>query len=84
LFNRKPKYVAAAETSSLAEGSWLEIASQYAICMGPVGAMLLGSGSSSSVWRPSLSGFIPHRQWGIFVASIFYASGWAMGAYRNF
>jgi hypothetical protein len=25
-----------------------------------------------------------HRQWGIFIASIFYAFGWAMGVYRNF
>jgi hypothetical protein len=25
-----------------------------------------------------------HRQWGIFIASFFYAFGWAMGVYRNF
>jgi len=25
-----------------------------------------------------------HRQWGIFIASIFYAIGWAIGVYRNF
>jgi hypothetical protein len=25
-----------------------------------------------------------HRQWGIFIASIFYAFAWAMGVYRNF
>jgi len=58
--------------------------------MGPVGAILLGSGSK---W-----GFViglatqpfwfytsfRHRQWGIFIASIFYAFGWAIGVYRNF
>ena len=25
-----------------------------------------------------------HRQWGIFIASIFYTLGWAIGVYRNF
>jgi hypothetical protein len=24
-----------------------------------------------------------HRQWGIFIASIFYAVGWAIGVYRE-
>src|SRR6516165_6822192 len=45
LLARGPKYVAIATTSSPAEGGWLEFASQSAIFVGPVGAMLLGSGS---------------------------------------
>ena len=45
LLARGRKYVAIAKTSFPAEGGWLEFASQSAIFMGPVGAMLLGSGS---------------------------------------
>ena len=90
LFTRGPKYVAAAKTSSPAEGGWLEFASQSAIFMGPVGAMLLGSGSrwgfviglaTQPFWFYTS---FRHRQWGIFIASIFYAVGWAIGVYRNF
>jgi hypothetical protein len=90
LLKRKPKYVPAAKTSHLAERSWFEIASQSAIFVGPVGAMLLGSGSrwgfvvglaTQPFWFYTS---FRHRQWGIFVASIFYACGWAMGVYRNF
>ena len=25
-----------------------------------------------------------HRQWGIFIASVFYGLAWAIGVYRNF
>ena len=45
LLTRGPKYVAITNISSPAERGWLEFASQSAIFMGPVGAMLLGSGS---------------------------------------
>jgi hypothetical protein len=71
-------------------GAWLEFASQSAIFMGPIGAMLLGSGSrwgfviglaTQPFWFYTS---FRHRQWGIFFASIFYAFGWAMGVYRNF
>ena len=77
-------------TSSSAKGAWLEFASQSAIFMGPIGAILLGSGSrwgfvvglaTQPFWFYTS---FRHRQWGIFIASIFYASGWAMGVYRNF
>ena len=89
-FTRAPKYVAIAKTSSPAKGGWLELASQSAIFMGPVGVMLLGSGSrwgfviglaTQPFWFYTS---FRHRQWGIFIASIFYAFGWAMGVYRNF
>ena len=90
LFIHEPKYVATAETSSPAKGTWLEFASQSAIFMGPVGAMLLGSGNrwgfviglaTQPFWFYTS---FRHRQWGIFIASIFYAVGWAIGVYRNF
>jgi len=90
LFTRGTKYVATAKTSSPAERGWREFASQSAIFMGPVGAMLLGSGSrwgfviglaTQPFWFYTS---FRHRQWGIFIASIFYAFGWAMGVYRNF
>ena len=90
LLARGRKYVAIAKTSFPAEGGWLEFASQSAIFMGPVGAMLLGSGSrwgfvvglaTQPFWFYTS---FRHRQWGIFIASIFYAFGWAMGVYRNF
>ena len=45
MFSRVRNYVAPRKTSSPAEWGWLEFASQAAIFMGPVGAMLLGSGS---------------------------------------
>ena len=89
-FTRGPKYVAIAKTSYPAEGGWLELASQSAIFMGPVGVMLLGSGSrwgfviglaTQPFWFYTS---FRHRQWGIFIASIFYAFGWSMGVYRNF
>jgi len=89
-FTRAPKYVAIAKTSSPAEGGWLEFASQSAIFLGPVGAILLGSGNrwgfviglaTQPFWFYTS---FRHRQWGIFIASIFYAFGWAMGIYRNF
>jgi hypothetical protein len=90
LFTRGPKYGGKAKTSSRAKGAWLEFASQSAIFMGPVGAMLLGSGSrwgfvialaTQPFWFYTS---FRHRQWGIFIASLFYASGWAIGVYRNF
>jgi hypothetical protein len=58
--------------------------------MGPVGAMLLGSGNrwgfviglaTQPFWFYTS---FRHRQWGIFIASICYAFGWAIGVYRNF
>ena len=90
LLARGRKCVAIAKTSFPAEGGWLEFASQSAIFMGPVGAMLLGSGSrwgfviglaTQPFWFYTS---FRHRQWGIFIASIFYAVGWAIGVYRNF
>ena len=78
------------KTPSRAGWAWLDFASQCAIFMGPVGAMLLGSGSrwgfvvglaTQPFW---LYTSFRHRQWGIFIATIFYAFGWAMGVYRNF
>src|SRR5690242_2272213 len=90
LFTRSLRYMAATKTSSLAQGTWLDFASPSAIFMGPVGAMLLGSGSrwgfviglaTQPFWFYTS---FRHRQWGIFIASIFYAFGWAMGVYRNF
>ena len=89
-FTREPKYVAIAKTWPPAEGGWLEFTSQSAIFMGPVGAILLGSGNrwgfviglaTQPFWFYTS---FRHRQWGIFIASIFYAFGWAMGVYRNF
>lgn len=82
--------VIASKTSSLAASTLLEFVSQAAIFMGPVGAMLLGNGSrwgfvlglaAQPFWFYTS---FRHRQWGIFIASIFYALGWAMGVYRNF
>jgi hypothetical protein len=79
-----------AKASFHAKGAWLEFASQFAIFMGPVGAMLLGSGNR---WGFAIGLTIQpfwfytsfrHRQWGIFIATIFYAFGWAIGVYRNF
>ena len=70
--------------------TWLEFVSQAAIFMGPVGAILLGNGSrwgfvlglaAQPFWFYTS---FRHRQWGIFIASIFYALGWAIGVYRNF
>ena len=70
--------------------TWLEFVSQAAIFMGPVGAILLGNGSrwgfvlglaTQPFWFYTS---FRHRQWGIFIASIFYALGWAIGVYRNF
>ena len=90
LFAPGPRYVAAAKTSFRAKAGWLEVASQSAIFMGPVGAMLLGSGSRwgfiiGLVTQPFwFYTSFRHRQWGIFIASIFYTFGWAMGVYRNF
>ena len=90
LFSRGRNCVATRKTSSPAEGGWLEFVSQSAIFMGPVGAMLLGVGSrwgflvglaTQPFWFYTS---FRHRQWGIFIASIFYAIGWAVGAYRNF
>jgi hypothetical protein len=45
LFTRAARDVATTKTSFPAQGTWLEFASQSAIFMGPIGAMLLGSGS---------------------------------------
>jgi hypothetical protein len=90
LFTRGAKYVHTANTSSPEKGAWLEFASQSAIFMGPVGAILLGSGSRwgfviGLVTQPFwFYTSFRHRQWGIFIANIFYAFGWAMGVYRNF
>jgi hypothetical protein len=90
LFTRRPKYIATAKTSSFSRREWLELAAQSAIFVGPVGAMLLGSGSrwgfviglaTQPFWFYTS---FRHRQWGIFIASVFYAIGWAMGVYRNF
>jgi hypothetical protein len=73
-----------------AKGTWLECTSQSAIFMGPVGAILLGSGSRwGFILGLAIQPFwfytsFRHRQWGIFIASFFYAFGWAMGVYRNF
>ena len=70
--------------------TWLEFASQSAIFMGPVGAILLGSGSRwGFILGLAIQPFwfytsFRHRQWGIFIASFFYAFGWAIGVYRNF
>jgi hypothetical protein len=89
LLTRARTYLAR-KTLSPAEGAWLEFASQSVIFMGPIGAMLLGSGSrwgfvvglaTQPFWFYTS---FRHRQWGIFIASIFYASGWAMGVYRTF
>jgi hypothetical protein len=77
-------------TSVPAKSTLLELISQAVIFMGPVGAMLLGNGSrwgfvlglaTQPFWFYTS---FRHRQWGIFIASIFYALGWAMGVYRNF
>jgi hypothetical protein len=90
LFTRAPRNVATAKTSPPAEWAWLEFASQFVIFMGPIGAILLGSGSrwgfviglaTQPFWFYTS---FRHRQWGIFIASIFYAFGWATGVYRNF
>jgi hypothetical protein len=73
-----------------AKRTWLEFASQSAIFMGPVGAILLGSGSRwGFILGLAIQPFwfytsFRHRQWGIFFVSFFYAFGWAMGVYRNF
>lgn len=45
LLTQTPRNVATAKTSSPARWAWLEFASQFAIFMGPIGAMLLGSGT---------------------------------------
>ena len=90
LFTRAARDVGTTKTSFAAQGTWLEFASQSAIFMGPIGAMLLGSGSrwgfviglaTQPFWFYTS---FRHRQWGIFIASIFYAFAWAMGVYRNF
>ena len=90
LFTRAARDVATTKTSFPAQGTWLEFASQSAIFLGPIGAMLLGSGSrwgfviglaTQPFWFYTS---FRHRQWGIFIASIFYAFGWAIGVYRNF
>jgi hypothetical protein len=68
----------------------MEIASQLAIFAGPVGIMTLGAGSA---WGFLIGLAIQpfwfytsfrHRQWGIFIASIFYTFGWTMGVFHNF
>jgi hypothetical protein len=90
LFTRGPESAAIPKTSPPAKRGWFEFASQSAIFVGPVGAMLLGSGSrwgfviglaTQPFWFYTS---FRHRQWGIFIASVFYAIGWAMGVYRNF
>jgi hypothetical protein len=77
-------------TSSSVKGGCFEFVSQSAIFMGPVGAILLGSGSrwgfvvglaTQPFWFYTS---LRHRRWGIFIASMFYASGWVLGIYRNF
>jgi hypothetical protein len=90
LFTHERKYVAAVKTLSPVKAAWLEFASQFAIFIGPAGAILLGGGSrwgfviglaTQPFWFYTS---FRHRQWDIFIASIFYAFGWAMGVYRNF
>jgi hypothetical protein len=90
LFTRGPNSAAISQTSAPAKRGWFEFAAQSAIFVGPVGAMLLGSGSrwgfviglaTQPFWFYTS---FRHRQWGIFIASVFYAIGWAMGVYRNF
>ena len=90
LFTRGPRSAFASKTSSPSTSTWLEFVSQAAIFMGPVGAILLGNGSrwgfvlglaAQPFWFYTS---FRHRQWGIFIASIFYALGWAIGVYRNF
>jgi hypothetical protein len=90
LFTRGLRSAFASKTSSPNTSRWLEFASQVAIFIGPVGAILLGDGSrwgfvlglaTQPFWFYTS---FRHRQWGIFIASIFYASGWAIGVYRNF
>lgn len=69
------KQAATARRSSPAKGAWLEFASQSAIFIGPVGAMLLGGGSRwGFVIGLAIQPFwfytsLRHRQWGIFIAS---------------
>ena len=88
LFTRSP--TATAKLPSPAIGAWLEFVTQSALFIGPIGAMLLGSGSRwGFVIGLAMQPFwfytsFRHRQWGIFLASIFYAFGWALGVYRNF
>ena len=85
-----PFTLATVKTSSSADREWVEFISQSAIFTGPIGAMLLGSGSRwGFVIGLAVQPFwfytsFRHRQWGIFIASIFYAFGWAIGVYRNF
>lgn len=70
--------------------SRMEIASQLAIFAGPISVMTLGAGSPwGFVIGLAIQPFwfytsFRHRQWGIFIASIFYTIGWAMGVFRNF
>jgi hypothetical protein len=90
LFTRGWRSAFASKTSSRDTSTWLEFVSQAAIFMGPVGAILLGDGSrwgfvlglaTQPFWFYTS---FRHRQWGIFIASIFYAIGWTIGVYRNF
>jgi hypothetical protein len=89
-FTSRPKHSDPAKAPSTDRGGWLDFAAQAVIFMGPIGAMLLGGGSrwgfviglaTQPFWFYTS---FRHRQWGIFVASVFYAFGWAMGVYRNF
>jgi len=90
LFTRDRRSAFASKTSSHNASTWLEFVFQAAIFMGPVGAILLGNGSRwGFVFGLATQPFwfytsFRHRQWGIFIASIFYAFGWAIGVYRNF
>jgi len=90
LFTRGRRSAFASKTSSPNTSTWPEFVSQAAIFMGPVGAILLGNGSrwgfvlglaTQPFWFYTS---FRHRQWGIFITSIFYALGWAIGVYRNF
>jgi len=89
LFTRGRRSAFASKTSSPNTSTWPEFVSQAAIFMGPVGAILLGNGSrwgfvlglaTQPFWFYTS---FRHRQWGIFITSIFYALGWAIGVYRN-
>jgi hypothetical protein len=74
----------------MAGGMLIDVLAQGGIFIGAVAALALGIGNRwgfvlglcvQPLWFYTS---IRHRQWGIVAASVIYATGWALGVYRNF
>ncbi len=74
----------------MAGGTLMDVLAQGGIFIGAMAVLALGSGSRwGFVLGLCVQPFwfytaIRHRQWGIVAASVIYATGWALGVYRNF